>query len=81
MHQLIADEKDTLALKQEQARLKREQAKQNRPAKKTLNFRLSMSSDGGMIIETTSKQLKLSPPSLFRQFDRYASDAEEVSGR
>jgi hypothetical protein len=41
--------------------LKREQARQNRPVKKTPNFRLSMSSDGDMIIETTSRQLILNP--------------------
>ena len=60
-HQLIADGIDPVELKREQARLKREQASQNRPVKKIPNFRLSMSSDGDMIIETASKQMILSP--------------------
>jgi hypothetical protein len=54
-HRLIADGIDPV-------KFRRAQAKQNRPAtKKKPKLRLSMSDDGGMTIETTSKQLILSP--------------------
>ena len=54
VHRLVADGINPV-------KLKRAQAKQNRIATKKPKLRLFMSEDGGVIIETASKQMILSP--------------------